>query len=70
MANMKNLSALGFATDEEQMAIQQAALDEQFQKMREQNQKLYDGQLINHEQFLQQKARLDQAYAAKSKQIT
>ncbi len=70
MANMKNLSALGFATDEEQMTIQQAALDEQFQKMREQNQKLYDGQLINHEQFLQQKARLDQAYAAKSKQIT
>ncbi|MEP6458186.1 hypothetical protein [Citrobacter freundii] len=70
MSNLKNLDAIGFATDEEKMAIQQKMLEEQFQKMQEQNQKLYDGQLISYEDYLKQKQRLDQAYAVKSKAIT
>lgn len=70
MSNLKNLDAIGFATDEEKMAIQQKMLEEQFQKMQEQNQKLYDGQLISYEDYLKQKQRLEQAYAVKSKAIT
>lgn len=68
--NMKNLSAVGFATDEEQMEIQQKALEEQFRKMQEQNQSMYDSNLLDYDSYLKQKQRLDQAYAVKSKAIT
>ncbi|MGA3900224.1 SHOCT domain-containing protein [Klebsiella aerogenes] len=70
LENAKNLSALGFATDDEQMQIQMQALDEQIQKMREQNQSMYDNELISYDDFLKQKQRLDQAYSVKSKAIS
>ncbi|MCY4762665.1 coiled-coil domain-containing protein [Klebsiella aerogenes] len=67
--NLKNLSALGFATDEEEIQIQMQALEQQLQKMREQNQSMYDNELISYDDFLKQKQRLDQAYSVKSKAI-
>ncbi|WP_368287564.1 SHOCT domain-containing protein [Kluyvera intermedia] len=69
-SNLRNLSAIGFATDDEEMALQQEKLQIQFDKMHEQNQALYDSELISHEAFLQQKQRLEQAYSVKSKNIS
>lgn len=68
--NMQNLSAAGFATDEEMMALQQEQLRKQFEKFNEQNQTMYDNGLLNHEEFLKQKERLDQAYSVKSQNIS
>lgn len=70
LTNYQNLSTIGFSTDEQSMALQQAQLDEQFNKFREDNQALYDGELISYDDFLKQKEALDRAYAAKSQNIS
>lgn len=70
LTNYQNLSTIGFSTDEQSMALQQAQLDEQFNKFREENQALYDGELISYDDFLKQKEALDRAYAAKSQNIS
>ena len=67
--NMQNLNSIGFATDEERMALEQEALNQQFERFREQNQKMYESGLLSHEQFLEQKRRLDKAYSVQSENI-
>ena len=67
--NTKNLDALGFATDEQMMALREQQLEEQIARYKEQNQQMYDAGLISHEEFLKQKETLDKAYSVKSKAI-
>lgn len=67
--NAKNLDALGFATDEQMMALREQQLEEQIARYKEQNQQMYDAGLISHEEFLKQKETLDKAYSVKSKAI-
>ncbi|HHA1796970.1 TPA: hypothetical protein ACOEA3_000924 [Enterobacter hormaechei subsp. xiangfangensis] len=67
--NTKNLDALGFATDEQMMALRAQQLEEQIARYKEQNQQMYDAGLISHEEFLKQKETLDKAYSVKSKAI-
>ncbi|END7929178.1 SHOCT domain-containing protein [Escherichia coli] len=67
--NMQNLNSIGFATDEERMALEQEALNQQFERFREQNQKMYESGLLSHELFLEQKRRLDKAYSVQSENI-
>ncbi|BEC01793.1 hypothetical protein [Escherichia coli] len=68
--NYQNLASIGFATDEQSMALQQAQIDAQFKKFHEDNQAMYDAEIISHEDFLKQKEALDRAYSAKSKNIS
>lgn len=68
--NLRNLSAIGFATDDQEMQIQQEKLQLQFDELHRQNQEMYDNELISHEAFLQQKQKLEQAYSVKSKNIS
>lgn len=68
--NIKNLDALGYATDEQMMQLEQQKLTDQIEKFQEQNQTMYDQGLISHEEYLKQKEILDTAYANKSKDIS
>ncbi|EJA4827492.1 SHOCT domain-containing protein [Escherichia coli] len=67
--NMRNLNSIGFATDEEKMALEQEALKQQFELFNEQNNTMYQNGLLSHEQFLEQKRRLDKAYSVQSENI-
>ncbi|MFP8558263.1 hypothetical protein ACLH2J_01955 [Klebsiella michiganensis] len=66
---LQDLDSIGFATSDEQQQLQQQKLHEQFQAFYENNQAMYDAGLIQHDDFLKQKERLDQAYAIKSQAI-
>ncbi|MEZ7211458.1 hypothetical protein HN028_14350 [Pantoea ananatis] len=61
---------LGFGTDQDQMTVQQAALDKQKAQFDANNLAMKNAGLINHQEYLDQKARLDQAYSLKSQQIS
>ncbi|MBZ1552245.1 hypothetical protein KFA93_25850, partial [Klebsiella pneumoniae] len=66
---LKDLSSIGFTTSDEEIQLQQQKLHEQFQMMYENNQSMYEAGLVQHDDFLKQKQRLDQAYAIKSQAI-
>ncbi|HHB7578905.1 TPA: hypothetical protein ACN7L1_000204 [Klebsiella pneumoniae] len=66
---LKDLSSIGFTTSDEEQQLQQQKLHEQFQMLYENNQAMYDAGLVQHDDFLKQKQRLDQAYAIKSQAI-
>lgn len=66
---LKELDSIGWANNDEQQALQQAALDEQNRQLELANAQRYSSGIISHEQFLAQKERLDQAYANKSDAI-
>lgn len=70
LVNMQNLSAVGFATDEQEMALQQERLKIQFAELQSQNKSMYESGILDHDKFLKQKERLDQAYAIKSQNIS
>ncbi|HCI9817697.1 TPA: hypothetical protein NQE56_003211 [Klebsiella pneumoniae] len=66
---LKDLSSIGFTTSDEEIQLQQQKLHEQFQMLYENNQSMYEAGLVQHDDFLKQKQRLDQAYAIKSQAI-
>ncbi|MEH0286298.1 hypothetical protein V6714_14925 [Klebsiella pneumoniae] len=66
---LKDLSSIGFTTSDEEIQLQQQKLHEQFQMLYENNQAMYDAGLVQHDDFLKQKEKLDQAYAIKSQAI-
>ncbi|WP_039660914.1 hypothetical protein [Pantoea sp. MBLJ3] len=70
LQNAQNITDLGFGTDQDQMLIQQAALDKQKEQFDANNQAMAQAGIITHQQYLDQKARLDQAYSLKSQQIS
>ncbi|WP_205955056.1 hypothetical protein [Pantoea stewartii] len=68
--NSQAIIDMGFGTDQDQMTVQMAALDKQKKLFDDNNSALAQAGIITHQEYLDQKARLDQAYSLKSQQIS
>ncbi|MBN5214280.1 hypothetical protein [Serratia ureilytica] len=70
LVNSNMAQAFGMGTTEDEMAIRQAALDQQAMQWLEAQKSMYELGKIDYEQFLANKAQLDMMYSQKSREIS
>ncbi|MDP8728364.1 hypothetical protein [Serratia marcescens] len=70
LMNSKMAIDMGAGTVEDQMAVQQAQLDQQAMQWLEAQKSMYEAGKIDYEQFLANKAKLDEMYSQKSQSIS
>lgn len=70
LANSQMATDLGMGTVQDEMAIEQARLDQQATQWLDAQKSMYELGVIDHDEFLARKARLDELYSAKSKNIS
>ncbi|TEW83380.1 hypothetical protein D5R38_18595 [Serratia marcescens] len=70
LANSRMAVDMGMGTVQDEMAIEQAKLDQQATEWLDAQKSMYELGTIDHDEFLARKARLDELYSAKSKNIS